>query len=79
MASINDRLVAVLKGASYLPTNGLADYHAAKAVKAALRRKEHNARLMGVREALRQYRVTSWLDDDGTIEFRRDGQTVERL
>jgi hypothetical protein len=62
------------KGAS----QGLADYHAAQAVKAALRRRTPIERLSGVREALRHYRVSSWLVDD-KIELRLDAKAIAIL
>lgn len=78
--TLNDKLLSVLRGQAYIPTP-LLDYNAAQAVKAALRRKCPNARLSGVREALRQYRVTAWHGGDGPrgIVLRVNGADVLAL
>ncbi|QIG70150.1 hypothetical protein EVB87_050 [Rhizobium phage RHph_N28_1] len=66
-------IMAAIKDNAYLAAAPLQDYHAAQAVKAAMRRKEPTYRLSGVREALRQYRVSAWLQDDGKIVLRLNG------
>jgi hypothetical protein len=77
------RIKAALEGSSYIDEgarNGLRDYHRANAVKAALRRRAPLDRLSGVREALNAYRVSAWLNDDGTtIRLTKNGQTVLTL
>lgn len=77
--SLNYRIQSVLEGQGYLSTDGLADYHATQRVKSALRRREPDHRLSGVREALKRYRVTAWLTSAGKIELRKDGKTVLEL
>lgn len=59
IGKIND----FLKGTAYIETNGLADYHAARRVMNALRCKTDEKRIAGVRAALKQYRVTAFLED----------------
>lgn len=79
MPNKTESIMAVIKGSAYLAADGLQDYHAAQAVKAALRRKDPTYRLSGVREALRQYRVSAWLQDDGKIVLRLSGKDLLTL
>lgn len=69
--SKTETILNVLRGQAYIETP-LQDYHAAKAVLAAMRRKNANERLIGVREALNKYRVTAW-NHDGGIVLRKNG------
>lgn len=71
-------VVDVIKGQAYFDAP-LQDYHAAKAVVGAMRRKDPNARLSGVREALNKYRVSAWFNDAGAIVLRRNGQDALTL
>lgn len=76
--TMTQTIMGILDGAAYLPqgdNQGLADYHKAQAVKAALRRRNPDEKLSRVREALNQYRVASWLVD-GRIRLVRDGHSV---
>lgn len=71
-------VVDAIRGQAYFDAP-LQDYHAAKAVLAAMRRRDPSSRLSGVREALNKYRVSAWLDDNGGIVLRRDGRPVLSL
>lgn len=81
MAKLTDKILKVIDGTAYMASGeGLGAYHAANRVKAALRRKDPNDRLSGVREALNAYRVTAWISRDGDrISLRRDGVDVLTL
>ena len=80
--TLTTKIMKAIEGTAYIAGPGitavslLADYHTARAVKAALRRKTDLTRLSGVREALNKYRVTAWLNPAGRIELRRDRQAV---
>lgn len=73
--SKTETLTQLLRGKAYIGDNGLQDYHAAKAVLAAMRRRDPVNRLSGVREALRQYRVSAWLES-GNIVLRHEGKDI---
>jgi hypothetical protein len=79
MPNLNQKLMTLLDGESYLQEDGLARYHAAQRVKAALRKRRPNERLIAVREALNRYRVSAWLTADGQIEFRKGGTAALTL
>ena len=71
------RVCDAIAGSGHLPTSPLDDYHAARKVMAALRRRHPSSRLSGVREALNRYRVSSWLaDDNRRIELKLAGEIV---
>jgi PIN domain nuclease of toxin-antitoxin system len=75
-APLVKQIMTAIEGAAYVEPAPLQDYHTANAVKAALRRKDPFNRLSGVREALRHYRVSSWLCDDGRIRLVKAGVDV---
>lgn len=74
--TLTRKIMNAIEGTSYMGTTGLGDYHAAQAVKSALRCKASVKKLTKIREALRQYRVCVWLRPEGHIEICRDGCAV---
>lgn len=78
MAKKTSLIIDAIRGHAYFD-KPLQDYHTAKAIMNALRRKDAQKRLSGVREALNKYRVASWLNDDGTIRLSVMGETVLML
>ena len=80
--NLTKTIMSAIEGAAYVPrgaAQGLADYHKAQAVKAALRRRNPIERLCGVREALNQYRVSAWLTPESRIRLVLDGRVVAVL
>lgn len=81
MPSKTSAIVEAIRGAAYIEAP-LQDYHAARSVMNALRRKTPENQLSGVREALNKYRVSAWLEwfgDAQRVVLRRDGRTVLTL
>jgi len=69
MATLTDKICKVIDGQHYMGADGLASYHAAQAVKRALRRRGIGPQLAGVKLALNSFRVTARIDVDESGEF----------
>lgn len=74
--NLTKRIMYEIQGTHHFKQDELTDYHAAQAVKAALRRHEWLDKLCGVRQALSGYAVTVWTAPGNKIEIRRDAVTV---
>lgn len=74
--TLTRKIMNAIEGTAYVSSTGLGDYHAAQAVKHALRCKGAAKKLTKIREALRQYRVCVWLRPEGQIEICRDGRVA---
>ena len=75
--SLTKQVLTAIRGAAYIPETSMRDYHRACAIVNARRCKDANDKLMKIREALNQYRVSAWLCDNGRdVRLVRDGRDI---
>jgi hypothetical protein len=76
--SLIAKIDAFLSGECCMPTNPLTDYHRALKARNTNLSRDPIKRLIGIRAATQNYRITAFLQPDGTtIRLRRtDGQEL---
>ena len=68
------QIIDAIKDHAYIPTD--SHYHKALAVRNAMRYQDQMKKLIKVREALKQYRVSAWFTDNGSIRLCADGKDI---